>query len=636
MYGQFGSGRRGDLAATVAAVLMDREARSSILDYDITHGKIRAPLDKLIHMLRALEIVSNPGLDDIRLDDRMSQHPYRSPTVFNYFQYDHRPSGPLSQTKLVAPEAQLLNSPELLGFMNYFNKMLDNSDTYSLSLVANEGDSAAVAVEELNMLLLAGRLDPLSRSVIEDAYIAELNSNGGSVLSASKVSQSLILSSPEFQTTVASSPTQILRPSMDVDSQIYSQGAKVEAIKYKHSSCDSTVYTRAEAYYKCNRDVKCMFLMDHKCWDTQYYMCSNKNKIPDWYTSTTSSQSCTLLKPPQPEEPVGTTRPKAIVYLMLAGGADSWNMIIPYDQCEGGKDLYQDYSNYRTNIAVPKADLLPINASNQVCERFGLHPNLSNLKSMYSDDGDVAFIANMGMLVEPLTKEEYNSKSKSVPFSLFAHNIQQEVTQRVDAQSKKRVDGVLGRMFDSLQNTKALKTSLYAISNDAIVLQTPSTEVVVQRVSPEGPSSLDGVWRKHLASIANLSSHVSNSRLSNTWSEKLEEAVSSNIMFTSVLNNINLVTNFGSSVIGKQLSTVATLIKANTETFKDDAIGFFVNLGGFDTHGDNIKFAELMLDVDIAMNKFRNEMKAQGVWEDVIVVQASEFGRSLTSNGKVS
>ena len=43
-----------------------------------------------------------------------------------------------------------------------------------------------------------------------------------------------------------------------------------------------------------------------------------------------------------------------------------------------------------------------------------------------------------------------------------------------------------------------------------------------------------------------------------------------------------------------------------------------------------------MLDVDIAMNKFKNEMKAQGVWEDVIVVQASEFGRSLTSNGKVS
>lgn len=669
IYGQFGSGKRGDLASTIAAILMDREARSPILDYDITHGKIRAPLDKFIHMLRALEVESNPGLDDIRLDDRISQHPYRAPTVFNYFQYDHRPSGPLSRTGLVAPEAQLTNSPDVLGYLNYLNKMLDQSDTYELTLVANQGDSEAAVVEELNMLLLAGRLDSSSRSIIEDAYSAELNSNSGSVLSASKVAQSLILATPEFQTTAASNPTQTTRPSMEVDNQIYLQGARVDESKYMHFSCDNTAYTKAEANYICNRDVKCQYLMDHKCQGTKFRLCTNVNKIPGWYISDVESQSCTLLKPPQPDEPEEPTRPKAIVYLMLAGGADSWNMIVPYDNCEGGKDMYLDYANYRTNIAIPKADLLPINAaqlsphSNQVCERFGLHPNLPNLKSMYNA-GDVAIISNMGMLVEPLTKEEYNSKSKSVPFSLFAHNTQQEVTQRVDAQSKTRVDGVLGRMFDSLFKTKALKTSMYAISNDAIVLQPPGTGgEVVQRVSSDGPgmlldvmftygmylqikshpsflilvlASLDGVWSNHLSSIANLSLHVSESGLAETWSEKLEDAVSNNIMFNSVLKNINLATNFGSSVTGKQMGTVATLIKANTETFKDDATAYFVNLGGFDTHGDNKKYAELMLDVDNTMNKFKNEMVAQGVWDDVIVIQASEFGRSLTSNGKVS
>ena len=100
------------------------------------------------------------------------------------------------------------------------------------------------------------------------------------------------------------------------------------------------------------------------------------------------------------------------------------------------------------------------------------------------------------------------------------------------------------------------------------------------------------------------------------------------------MKNINLATNFGSSVLGKQLETVAKLILANIETFNDDITAYFVNLGGFDTHGDNAKFASLMLDVDNGLNKFKAEMVAQGVWDDVIVIQASEFGRSLTSNGK--
>ena len=98
-------------------------------------------------------------------------------------------------------------------------------------------------------------------------------------------------------------------------------------------------------------------------------------------------------------------------------------------------------------------------------------------------------IANMGMLVEPLTKDEYYSGGKSVPFSLFAHNVQQETTQRVDAQTK-RVDGVIGRMFDSLLKTKALKTSMYAIANDPLVLQPGIGGEAVQQVSSDGPGML--------------------------------------------------------------------------------------------------------------------------------------------------
>ena len=92
VFSQFGSGKRGDMTATVDAVLMDREVKSSTLDLDLSHGEMREPLIKLIHSLRGLELKYKPGLEDIRVDDRLSQQPYRAPTVFNYFHYDHRPS----------------------------------------------------------------------------------------------------------------------------------------------------------------------------------------------------------------------------------------------------------------------------------------------------------------------------------------------------------------------------------------------------------------------------------------------------------------------------------------------------------------------------------------------------------------
>jgi hypothetical protein len=48
----FGNGERGNLEATVAAVLLDREARSPILDNDLSHGSLREPLNKFLHLLR--------------------------------------------------------------------------------------------------------------------------------------------------------------------------------------------------------------------------------------------------------------------------------------------------------------------------------------------------------------------------------------------------------------------------------------------------------------------------------------------------------------------------------------------------------------------------------------------------------
>ena len=164
-----------------------------------------------------------------------------------------------------------------------------------------------------------------------------------------------------------------------------------------------------------------------------------------------------------------------------------------------------------------------------------------------------------------------------------------------------------------------------------VILQTHFSLVLVWQ---QKQGSLDGIWSQQLSSIADLSRMTSESGFVETWSEKLEGAVAKNILHNSVMKNINLATNFGSTVVGKQFETVATLIRANAETFKDDITAYFVNLGGFDSHGDNTQFATRMIDVDNSLQKFKAEMISQGQWDNVLVVQASEFGRSLTSNGK--
>ena len=60
-YGSFGSSKYGDIGATVAAVLLDREARSSTLLADPTHGRLREPLLKVLQLMRALEFSNKYG-----------------------------------------------------------------------------------------------------------------------------------------------------------------------------------------------------------------------------------------------------------------------------------------------------------------------------------------------------------------------------------------------------------------------------------------------------------------------------------------------------------------------------------------------------------------------------------------------
>ncbi|WP_304788790.1 DUF1800 family protein [Aquabacterium sp.] len=130
----------GNIKATVKAVLLDAEARDMDLRETASFGKVREPLVRVIHLMRAIPHVSDayntavtgghlPYYLASTTDDTVSelgQTPMRAPSVFNFFRPGYKPpQTDLGNQDLVAPEMQITNETSVLGYANYVIQMVD-------------------------------------------------------------------------------------------------------------------------------------------------------------------------------------------------------------------------------------------------------------------------------------------------------------------------------------------------------------------------------------------------------------------------------------------------------------------------------------------------------------------------------
>ena len=127
-----GSGTRGDLKAVIRAILLDPEARNCCADKeDATVGALREPMLRYMNILKALPLNSQGGVYRnvmVTLYNRIGQRALNSPSVFNYFQPDYQPNGPVKAAGKVAPEFQILNSQSLASYINGLNQWIVNDD----------------------------------------------------------------------------------------------------------------------------------------------------------------------------------------------------------------------------------------------------------------------------------------------------------------------------------------------------------------------------------------------------------------------------------------------------------------------------------------------------------------------------
>jgi uncharacterized protein (DUF1501 family) len=331
---------------------------------------------------------------------------------------------------------------------------------------------------------------------------------------------------------------------------------------------------------------------------------------------------------------------RAIVCLFLYGGNDHTNTFIPYDQPGG----YDEYLASRDTIAIARDQLTPTATAavpSQGGRQFAFHPSLPAFKSLW-DQGKLAVVANVGPLVTPTTKTQYNNRTVPLPPKLFSHNDQQSAWQADHAVGEGARLGWGGRVGDILagQNTNALFTCISA-SGGAVYLS--GNSVLQYQVSSSGAISISAITGNLFSSSTASAGYRSLVTRSTAGANLFEDEIGV-ITNRSITANEQLRTALpaastlvpaipANNGLASQLSVVARIIAARGALGTARQV-FFVSLGGFDNHDFLLSnHAGQLAQMNAAVNAFYAWLVQMNIQDQVTLFTASDFGRTLTSNG---
>ena len=280
----------------------------------------------------------------------------------------------------------------------------------------------------------------------------------------------------------------------------------------------------------------------------------------------------------------------------------------------------------------------------QPCDTFGVHASLPLVADLY-EKGQAAFVTNIGNLIEPVTRSSYEDGSAQLPPQLAAHNVQTKVAQNLhgqDASSK----GVLGRMLDALSK-QGFNTGDFSITgrspkileSESVGRGVPGATRRSDVISASG-GAIRFVAKQSGGRSCELCEQIdavlrttSTSAFGETIAALTASALDSSEEMAEALD-FDLKETFAATSISQQLEQVAKLINVSSQ-LRTERGAYYVSIGSFDTHSDNSGTLEnLFGEIDAALRAFVSEMQSQGRWDDVTVLSASEFGRTITSNGR--
>jgi len=555
----YGSRKYGDLAATVASIILDPEARNIQLENDPTTGMLREPLLKVTALMRSGSFVPISSTPLIRLFDlvnHIGQSSHQFSSVFSFFLPNFQPpNSRIGDATLLSPESITLSIPKIIGILNGMISLISNgltsvsggfgwegetiSPTGYLSLnsgLTTFGNISSV-VDEIATLFTAGRLSSFARKNIS----ASVNSYSASTTMKTQLAQVLVASSSEFHTT----------------SLVRTAGSSRSSFSFPSTT---------------------------------------KNSY------------------------------KAVIYVMFTGGADSFNLLAPYS-CSKGTDLYAQYTSIRQQVALPKSRLLPISAQKQICETFGIHANLPTVYNLYKQ-GDLAFLANVGVMDSNLNKTNYQALTTT---QLYSHSAMQYAVQRIDPAGKRSKTGVIGRMSDMMRRY-GLNVGSFYVDDYSVALA--GDDVDPLGVSQSGFANL-ATTKSTKEAVLGIHPYTfaDSGYFADVWSNSISESIRISDVLSTIMSNVYLKNSFPTSDIGSRFETVAKLISTRSQR-GSNFDSFFIDFGGFDTHSDLDSLSSgLFNSFDAALSSFVAEINTMGLWNQVLTIQVSDFGRTLNPNG---
>ena len=620
-----GSGIRGDMQAVIRAILLDGEARTLAIAATPSFGKLTEPVVRFVQMHRAFNARRASGYYGLQggfdAPIGLNQSPLHAPSVFNFYHPDYIPAGPLAQAGLLGPEFEITNASSLAGFAEYskffiingFGQTSSNKAlwiqpdyTYYLGLAG----TPTQMLDALDLVLCAGSMNPTVKAQIV-ASITKMTLGGNIPAQKLRAIEGGALAHHQFARL---------------------SGAEVGGDPMRHF------------------DVKRMRRRE--------------------FLRLLGGVTAAPLMGPMSELAYGAgpfNDYRALVCVFMFGGNDAHNMIVPLDS------RFTTYTANRGPLALPQASLQANAVTDSVQGPFGIHPRMVETRSLFNT-GKLAIVSNVGVLLRPTSIFDYQNKSQ-LPPQLFSHNDMQQHWHTCHPQTAP-IDGWGGRLADLIQSANTGQVSVSISTASSSVFLKGHSAVAHQILPGGGGAIVEPIRAFDILGFpnANLQTTYQNTiamprtnALEDQFGYEAENALQINDFMLNALYTgpdamgsytekfaINTVFPAGNS-LAQQLRSVALMIAGRQALGVQRQI-FFVSVGGsFDNHSDQFdagssalkpgpgdpvilfgRHADLLSQLDTALKAFHDATVELGVQNRVTTFTASDFGRTLTSNGKGS
>lgn len=328
---------------------------------------------------------------------------------------------------------------------------------------------------------------------------------------------------------------------------------------------------------------------------------------------------------------------KALVCLWLEGGNDHNNTFVPVDDASYGR-----YATLRgrgePSIALARDRLAPTLLSPEVPlpggRRYALHPEMPGLQRLFQN-GRAAVLLNVGPLIVPLTLQQYGSRDKRypVPAQLFSHSDQRSTFLSGDLEgSSQGYGGAMANTFYA-SNATPLLTSIgveHSLFSRGFLQGREVTpyQMTLRGSVPVGPAAVEGGPGSAFASLIQAPrSHA----LESAYNQIVRLSMATYGVVSSALGNYQPAE--GVSSLTNALRLVVRVASARAALGMRRQV-FHVSRTGFDTHGGQLAVhSSLLRELSEALVDFDATASAAGLSDKITLFTASDFGRTLTSNG---